>query len=80
MKAFRDIGVTINMEMPQLVTHQEWMRIMNGLKVFILLAGTLITLSAAAGALTLAPILTRKLGRRLTIDIGVESSQALGME
>ena len=59
---------------PGVEENQEW------LEAFILWAGTLITLGAAAGALTLAPILTRKLGRRLTIDIGVESSQALGME
>ena len=49
---------------PGVEENQEW------LEGFILWAGTLITLGAAAGALTLAPILTRKLGRRPTIGIG----------
>ena len=44
--------------------NEEW------LEGLILWTGTLITLGAAVGALTLAPILTRKLVRGPTIGIG----------
>ena len=43
---------------PGVNQNHEW------LEGFIIWADTLITLGAAAGALTLAPIITRKLGRR----------------